>query len=293
MPGTLTRSFSEVAKRAVSLLDAEVPDGWCHPHWEERRACIREYLLRGPDSEFLRQKDLVDTMIIEDGGTASMWARAHVLIGDQAWQRFFMDVRDPEMGGLQRCQDLHFSAPTLLALYHMTRLHQGLNLFSDPPEVTVEIGGGFGNMTRLIRKAVGGRTQVIVDLPEMLAVQYLFLASVVGEDALATDHYAPGKINLVGLGRLGELDVQADLFVSTFALTETPFAFQQHIACERNYFEAPWVYITACRQDVFADPVQVEYLHSRARPRVIRRDWMDPRLYEVIAQSGQACEARI
>lgn len=278
---------SEEAKRLLAHWQKSdllaIERGWIHPHWEDRRGRIREYLNGRPDSGFLWQRDIAETMVTGEGGSMYHWARAHLNIGSEAYGSFLARQKEPACGGLYRAPGFNFSSSTMLGCYHVNRLSQVLRLFEEPPEVTVEVGGGFGCFARLMRDALGGRTHVIVDLPELLAVQYLYLSMALGPENLSTNAVEDEKINLVPIGKLEDFQKSADLFVSTFALTETPLAFQRYISSERNYFGAGRIYVTGCREDRFADPVEVERLHGGARHFSKVRDWQDPRLYEVFS----------
>ena len=108
----------------------------------------------------------------------------------------------------------------------------------------VEWGGGYGNMARIVVRMNPAVSYAIIDLPELLALQYVYLGSLLGESRLciagANDvRMEPGRITLIGsesaLANAGRL--RADAMISTWALTESPRAAQESIV-ENSFFGA-------------------------------------------------------
>ncbi|WP_449462587.1 putative sugar O-methyltransferase [Tardisphaera miroshnichenkoae] len=94
--------------------------------------------------------------------------------------------------------------------------------------VLLDFGGGYGDMAALLYGNVGTKlTYVIVDLPILAKVQYLYLnAQFPGGVALisrSTDQIEEHLINIVPLNFLDQIDRQVDVFWSTYSLTETNF----------------------------------------------------------------------
>lgn len=130
--------------------------------------------------------------------------------------------------------------------YHLAThaMVTGEALFSARTRTVVEWGGGYGDFARLVRRMNRAMTYVILDLPALGALQWVYLSALEGEGAAhlvtADDPtIKPGKINLVtsafALDRL--TDLKADAFVSTWALTESPPA-QQEAVVAREFFGA-------------------------------------------------------
>ncbi|MFI5360469.1 MAG: hypothetical protein ACHQ49_00755 [Elusimicrobiota bacterium] len=107
----------------------------------------------------------------------------------------------------------------------------------------VEWGGGYGGMAKLLRRLRPGVTYVLIDIPLIGCIQWLYLASIFGAEAVhqirsGSDVIRPGRINLLPLPFL-ELHggLRADLFVSTFALDESS-AFARDFVVSRRWFSA-------------------------------------------------------
>jgi len=115
----------------------------------------------------------------------------------------------------------------------------------------IEFGGGYGNMARLIRKMNPNMTYIIVDLPELLALQYVYLGSLESEENLnifssKSDSIKIGKINLISSNLIysNEISIHAESFISTWALSECP-NFLQKFVIENDFFSASNILIAS------------------------------------------------
>jgi hypothetical protein len=116
----------------------------------------------------------------------------------------------------------------------------------------IEFGGGYGNMARIIRRINPKVTYIIIDLPELLALQYIYLASLESENRINiindnNINIAQGKINLVSSELVFEKKVKLDAesFISTWALSEAP-KFLQHFVVKSNFFGAKELLLASC-----------------------------------------------
>jgi hypothetical protein len=115
----------------------------------------------------------------------------------------------------------------------------------------IEWGGGYGDMARLIRRMNEGVTYTIIDLPEIGALQYVYLATLEGEEALnvivpGRGFIESGKINLASVYDLARLagQLEAGSFISTWAITESPAESQEAVA-ESRFFGAERIMIAS------------------------------------------------
>ena len=100
-------------------------------------------------------------------------------------------------------------------------------------------------MARIIKRMNPSLTYTIIDLPELLALQYVYLSSIEGEDSVhivqpsSTPQLAVGKINLLSsqmaVSKGGGLE--CDSFISTWAITESPRDAQEFVR-GREFFGA-------------------------------------------------------
>jgi len=135
-----------------------------------------------------------------------------------------------------------FSHNTIHHLYHISQYMKAFsaNHFKSV-ENYVEWGGGFGNFARLTKLINPQATYTIIDLPIMNILQYRYLSSVLGEDSVnileRNQTPATGKVNLVPSTYYETNNINADFFVSTWALSETPVSVQEKVN-QLNWFGA-------------------------------------------------------
>lgn len=139
-------------------------------------------------------------------------------------------------------------------LGHLFYLGRMLNTFPiKGDEIFCEFGGGYGSLARLIKQAVPGATLVLFDTPEYLALQYLYLSCAFPAVKIIPHKTAPtsferGCIHLIPVGLMRDTELNTDIFVSTFALTEAPQCVQD-IVMRKNFFGASWCYIAGQLDD--------------------------------------------
>jgi hypothetical protein len=134
----------------------------------------------------------------------------------------------------------------------------------------IEWGGGYGSMARIVRRINPSLTYIIADLPELLALQYVYLASLLGPDDLHiidsdASSIAIGKINLVSSELLitGKVSIQCATFLSTWALTECP-EYIQRFVYNSCFLGARNVFIASCIDDN-------NYLKQLAGQSIVKR----------------------
>jgi hypothetical protein len=91
-------------------------------------------------------------------------------------------------------------------------------------------------MARIFMKVAAETTYVILDIPPLGALQYVYLSSVMGDEAvnvvdLQNHAVLQGKVNVASSAKVvsGVLDVHADLFISNQAATESPASAQDYL----------------------------------------------------------------
>jgi hypothetical protein len=221
--------------------------------WSSWVASVRRSFAAGVPVNFLGHPTLRHTMVYSRrGGLRNTNFRTrfvHDVYGDDATRRLLRE----DAAGRPVITDLRY-------LTSANRAHHAMHLaaykrtcghdFWDVSSV-IEWGGGYGDMARLIRRMKSGVTYSIVDLPEIAALQYVYLAAIEGEDAVhvvVPDTGLPvnGKINLISaydMPRIAER-WNADAFVSTWAITESPAEAQTSIA-EKRFFGAERVLVAS------------------------------------------------
>lgn len=112
---------------------------------------------------------------------------------------------------------------TIGHLYHLCMYRHMTG--NDLPErgTIIEWGGGYGNLARMVKMIHPGITYVIIDIPILTHVQHYYL-NYHTETRIFDGTIKPGAVNLVPITSIASLDVSAQMFISTWALNESPDA---------------------------------------------------------------------
>ena len=221
--------------------------------WSYYTARVRENFDAGVPAAFLSDPVLRHTMVYSyRRGVRNTAYRAGIVrdvFGDDVAARLLREdgVGRPKITTLRYLTSANRAHHAMhLAQY---RRATGRNLW-DVAHV-VEWGGGYGNMTRLIRRMNPAATCTIIDLPEISALQYVYLAAIEGEGAVhVVDPSRPelreGRINLVSAHDLAEVRhiLRPEAFLSTWALTETAADVQADVY-QSNFFGAKQILIAS------------------------------------------------
>jgi hypothetical protein len=152
-------------------------------------------------------------------------------------------VEDP-VGRPHLCGRRPVTSPN--RLHHASHLAHYVRAVGKPfpsGPLVVEWGGGYGDAARLVRRIVPAVTYVIIDLPAVGALQYVYLASLLGAANVQVVESASmalqrGAVNIMTSGvAFAHPELLADAFMSTWALTESPQALQERVL-ERDFFNA-------------------------------------------------------
>ena len=222
--------------------------------WDSWSGKIRSVFLNGVNLAFLSQPLIRFTMVLGGRGNAVHDAQLRIvscleIFGEETTKNLLIE----DYIGLPIISDAKFMTSANRA-HHASHLAyyyklMGRNVWDSIS--IVEWGGGYGNMARIIRRMNPKITYTIVDLPELLSLQYVYLGSIEGIEnvnivASEGDTIASGKINLISSELLlsDRFLLSCDLFISTWAITECP-AYIQEFVNEKEYFNAEDVFIAS------------------------------------------------
>src|SRR5262249_20207203 len=138
-------------------------------------------------------------------------------------------------GDLQTVKGTPITRTAMRHLYHLAVLHGFCRHYYGAPVDFVEIGGGFGNLARMMVQYRLSLRYTIIDFPASLAVQYFYLTEFLDESAVAVwtgESYLTGDTDsAVRLALPGAANAFAAatmdrplLLASTMAMTEIPEA---------------------------------------------------------------------
>lgn len=218
----------------------------CHPYWEKTKKNIQKIVLGQYNPFFLQDYDIQNNMVRT--GMTVIQAYELCFLQDcisNKTKNILSRFRDTSFGNLPKeCWVLSCSSSTLGHLFYAART---TDLMDDEPKVILEFGGGYGNLARIYKSFFPKCTYIIIDLPEVLALQYFFLKETLPSKNIRMhthnpESYEEGTIHLIPAHFLKDVHIVCNLFVSTFALSEASET-AQNIVKMKNFFNAETVYI--------------------------------------------------
>ncbi len=233
--------------------------------WAARNAELERFLTPRPPADFLRHPVILHQMFVGDrylpaelpyvlGRLPAVGLAAEDPVGDPPTHRM------ADHGVVTSSNTVHH-------LHHLLRYEDETGRRLGDLTTVVEWGGGYGNLAKLLIRLHGGAlTYVLIDNPVFAALQWLYLASVLGDDRVRL-HRSPGTalasglVNVVPLGLVDDLEIETDLFVSTWALNESSPQAQCYVR-DRQWFGAERLLVAMHDTDPLASVV----IGAGARP---------------------------
>lgn len=236
----LAASFAETFRS----VDLPVGDEMVGAFWQDMNRRMAQRLLPRPAVRFLRDQLIASTMVADAGGHWLQW-QLHYLQTCVPHAQLTEWVRENAVGGPRlRCPELMTSHNALHQAYHLALFRERIAPDLASINTVIEWGGGYGRMALTFRRwAPQPATYIIIDTALLASLQWLYLSAVLEPAAVVLvdgegARICPGRINIVPLGRLRDLDrIRCDLFLSTWALSESPAVMQDWVV-ERSWYGA-------------------------------------------------------
>ncbi|WP_197373051.1 hypothetical protein [Mycolicibacterium baixiangningiae] len=229
--------------------------GYVRPDWAERNEQLARDLLPVPPADFLCHPAIAYQMLMGERVVPHELPYVRERLSDDA-----LLAEDP-VGTPSTVPvpgtAIRTSPNTVHQLYHLLRYEEATGRRVRDAATIVEWGGGFGSLMRMLVRMHGGDpTCIIIDTPVFTALQWLYLSAVLGEDRVVLHHRGPvrpeaGRVNVVPIGLVADLDVDADLFISNWALNESMPAAQREVVA-RRWFGAQSLLLAMHAGDPFA-----------------------------------------
>lgn len=212
---------------------------WANLH----RQPIINHVLGAPDKNFLNGP-IVGTMVAT---TISKESENYILKQTSPETKIKLSMfKETTFGGLKRmCPSLKCTTDSLRHLYFMARI---LGRKKDDIKLMVELGGGYGCLARIAKSIYPEITYIIIDLPEVLAIQSLFLPGASPEFPIKIhtqipEQFEKGRIHLVPYYLVPKLELHnVDVFISVVALSETSEK-MQNLVISKDFFGPDICYI--------------------------------------------------
>ncbi len=216
-----------------------------HADGNAKSRVLREYLLGDPVEDFLLHPVIKTSMVRKLNLTnPELEYILHHTNADT--RKALLGFQETYIGGLSKSvHAINCSGNSLAAMYYLAR---AMDFYGGKINTIVEFGGGYGSLAALAKLTMPSITYVIIDLPEVCAIQSLYLKKIMPE--VVKVHYEvprsfeQGFIHLIPAYLLSQISLdEVDLFISTFAITESTLFAQQCIAQQVNFFNAASCYI--------------------------------------------------
>jgi len=238
--------YKQLIKKLEQQHLSNLENTYYHPYWQEQKKLLNTILLGTPDHNCWRRNPISGSMVCAGYSHYQQYELDYLqsCLSEKTAAQIF-SYRDTQFPGLSfECKELNCSSNTLVHLYYTAHILEK----APHPNHIVEFGGGYGNLARIFKHINPKATIVIIDLPELIALQYLFLSTTLDNTpiyihATTPKEYIQGAIHLIPIHLLDTLSLTTDLFVSTFALSETPTIVQKKII-EKKFFGATSIYMT-------------------------------------------------
>ncbi|MFZ3138518.1 MAG: putative sugar O-methyltransferase, partial [Thermodesulfovibrionales bacterium] len=227
---------------------SDFEDVYCHSKWIDAKKQISQLILGEINPKFLFNPVISTMMVRQDFTTAQEYEIAFLehCISDTTKQ-LLSQFKDTDFGYLpHNCIEFNCSVNTLGQLFYAARVLERIDKQS--VNTIVEFGGGYGNLARIFKMIIPESTFFIFDLPELIALQFLFLKNTLpwAEVLIHSQPekiYKNGVIHLIPVYLLKDVCLKTDLFVSAFALSEAPEVVQE-IVSNKQFFNADLCYLT-------------------------------------------------
>ncbi|TAN56451.1 MAG: putative sugar O-methyltransferase [Magnetospirillum sp.] len=230
-------SRPERAERAVALLarmnqhlDVDPAIRW--DAWEHLHDRMVELLTPEALVQFKSHPDLAPQIC---GGDDSYLTKVRELRGTETLSFFLRTFRETLCGDPPDVTNVEGSFLTRTSMRHihyLSTLHGFIRPYFGAVNEVVEVGGGFGNLARLMLQYNLTRRHTIIDFPASMAIQYFFLGEFLDEADIAIwtgrEYLAGSAASRVRLTLPNGTDAVAaelktggpSMLVSTMAMTE-------------------------------------------------------------------------
>lgn len=249
MFGSIWHSMQQQYDELSKCLDKKgyrfLEKDYYHPHWMDCKNHVQALIFGRPNTEFLSDQVIGSTMVPRGMGPVQQYEIS--LIQDCASNsvRDLISLyKEPDIGPQPReCVQFDCSTNCLNKLSYAAKIVE----MAQASEIIVEFGAGYGCLAHILRKILPDSTIILIDIPEFLALQYLYLRYAIPEETIIVHQDVPkefgrGAIHLVPTHYINELQMDADIFISTFAISESPNCVQQ-IIIDNKFFHAKTCYI--------------------------------------------------
>lgn len=242
----LRRNFSDIYNKLEKYNIAQ----FVLAQWREHNTELEKTFLPYPPFSFLKNPIMKKTMV----PAGNWWKKELRFLKKKFKKEELKQFLEEDLVGSQEIVSSKYdtSCNNIHHLYHLVRFLETTKCDLDKIDAVIDWGGGYGNMAKMFSKFKSA-TYIIIDIPIFSCIQWLYLASI-GKDVnlfqAPKDQIQKGKINILPVCFLKEHELKADLFISTWALSESS-KYSQDYVIARKWFDARHIllaYQDNCRE---------------------------------------------
>ncbi|MBN1233577.1 MAG: hypothetical protein JXA60_09520 [Candidatus Coatesbacteria bacterium] len=150
-------------------------------------------------------------------------------------------------------------------LYHLCKFMNTTKSDFNAMDTVIDWGGGYGNLIKIMDRLINKKlTYIIIDTPLFSCLQWLYLSVVTNKERVniitsKEQKVEEKKINLLPVSFLEDFELHCDLFVSTWALSESS-DYSQDYVYGKDFFKAGSLLIGFQRSNekmIFADRIEI------------------------------------
>jgi hypothetical protein len=209
------------------------------PAWSKNIHAVEDYFLKDFDLSFLDHPVINGSMVFTNREAhAKQWAYLEQWRNPGVLKKWIGEGARTHLPGAR--QMLSTAINSAHQLYHLARYERSTGWSIGDAKTVVEFGGGYGNLARVFCNLGNLTRYAILDLPLFSCIQYVYLSTLFGTDHVrlmdgAGEGIEERKIQLIPLPFLDRLVVEGDLFLSTWALSESTKQAYSYVK-SRNWF---------------------------------------------------------
>lgn len=222
-------------------------ESYANSFWNTITQRLQKLLLGSPKLDFLNDYDINYTMVRSNFGPTQTFEEDYLAsFASQNTREKIKQFKENHDLLPKVSKKFNCSINNLGQLFYAGKILE--NVKKDPQTI-VELGGGYGNLAYIFKQIIPDSTYIIFDLPEILAIQYLFLSKVLPHikvymhDESLTDNYEKNCIHLVPINLLNKSTFKTDVFTSNFSFTDLP-EFTRNLIFDKQFFNADLVYLS-------------------------------------------------
>lgn len=247
---TARKSFLKLEQQLIEQEDSLHGLELVNEHWSQSKTSLRNVIMGRPDRHCWLKEPIQSNMVRCGFGPSQVYEECflrsclskEVLELINTYQDTDLTLAPFESG------EFNCSTNTLGHLYYAGIVLEQAQMHDINLDTIIEIGSGYGNLARIFKSLLPNTTLILIDLPEFLFLQHLFLDLTLPNAEIIVHSEIPksfkkSAIHLVPYCFLEQIYVEADLFISTFGLSETTHKMQSIIA-EKQFFNASVTYIS-------------------------------------------------